>query len=198
MVSKSMPGGMVLVTGPAGAAKHTVISRIMRLNTKHETIIPGLELGTAVTTRAPRPQDAKAQKKYRYVSKTEFLELLRSEELIQSVQLSGAYYGVPRPEPDARLILDIDLKGVADVKTKISAFAVFLMPPGRNDNERIANLQERLLSHDNLQLNRIDARLAQARQALILGPAEADLVVVSDGPLNTATKILDALKTYFR
>ena len=80
-----MTGRLLVVSGPSGVGKGTVIAAALRL-------APGLELATSATTR-PRRRDEVDGREYHFLSEAEFLRRVGQGEFLEHVSYAGNRYG---------------------------------------------------------------------------------------------------------
>ena len=127
-------GKVVVVSGPSGVGKSTVCHRLC-------DALPA-EFSVSVTTRPPRPGEARARD-YHYVSREEFARMRDCGELLEWAEVYGQMYGTPL-EPvrqalaDGRtIVLEIDIQGCVQVRRKMAdALAFFLLPPTAEEHRR--------------------------------------------------------------
>jgi len=120
-------GGLVVVSGPAGVGKTTVVAKIL------ET--PGLTRSVSATTRAPRGAEQHG-KDYWFTSREQFERGIAQGEYLEHAAIHGNLYGTPlRPLEEAVaagkvVVLAIDVQGAAALRAMKKPFVgVFLMPP---------------------------------------------------------------------
>ncbi len=124
-----------IVSAPSGSGKSTLVGRI------RETV-PNLEFSISYTTRMPRGAEQNAREYY-FVSREEFESMIRRDEFLEHADVFGNYYGTARrflqkaQENGSDLLLDIDVQGAAQIKSKLpDAVSVFIMPPNRGELEQ--------------------------------------------------------------
>lgn len=175
-------GLIVCVSGPSGVGKGTMIDRISQINA-------GIAHSISVTTRQPRPGEIEGISYY-FRSKTEFLSMVESGEILEHDCYCGNYYGTPRT-PLARMvgdgtdvIMDITVPGSLSVMANYpEVITVFLMPPS------FTELTRRLLMRGTDDPKVVAARLEKARFEI----RQAELfqyVVVNDDLDAAARRIL--------
>lgn len=143
-----MSGIIFIISAPSGSGKSTLTNEVRR-------IVPNLEFSISYTTRPPRGSE-QSGREYFFVSREEFERMIREDEFLEWAEVFGNYYGTAkrfRREAAARhhdLLLDIDVQGAAQVKTKEpDAVSIFVLPPSREELER--RLRRRAEADDNLQ-----------------------------------------------
>ena len=121
-------GILIIVSGPAGSGKGTVI-KILR------EMMPGLGYSVSATTRAPRPGEVEGVNYY-YKTKEEFERMLENGEIVEHTVYMDNYYGTPAAEirrcldGGVDLILEIEVEGAMQIKRLFpDSVAVMLIPP---------------------------------------------------------------------
>jgi guanylate kinase len=163
---------IIIVSGPSGSGKSTLVQRLRDL--------PDLMFSVSCTTR-PRRATESPGKWYDFITEAEFEQKVARDEFLEHAKVFGKHwYGTPRGQIDearskgADLLLEIDVQGARQVKTKLpEAIAIFIVPPSREDLER--RLRER--GQDSNEA--IERRLERARQEMARS-CEYDFVVVND------------------
>ena len=131
---------LIVLSGPSGAGKDAVLSRIKESGSLFEHI-------TTVTTRPQRPEE-RDMLDYHFVSQERFREMLEKGELLESARVYGNWYGVPkRPVKEALdrgkdVIIKVDIQGAATIK-KIQPQAVFIFLTLPSPEELAQRLRER-------------------------------------------------------
>lgn len=128
-------GSVIVVSAPSGAGKTTVVTRVLNE-------LDGLRFSVSHTTRSPRPGEQDGVE-YHFVDVPTFERLRDTGQLLEWALNYGHYYGTGVAELEkARrdgvdLLLDLDVKGAAQVRNKIAdAVTVFVLPPSYADLER--------------------------------------------------------------
>jgi guanylate kinase len=126
---------VIVVSAPSGAGKTTVVTRVLNE-------LDGLRFSVSHTTRAPRPGEQDGVE-YHFTDVPAFERLRDTGQLLEWALNYGHYYGTGVAELErARrdgvdLLLDLDVKGAAQVRNKIAdAVTVFVLPPSYADLER--------------------------------------------------------------
>ena len=172
-------GIVVVISGPSGSGKGTVVE-LLKKN-------PKIFLSVSATTRAPREREEDG-KQYHFLSEDEFLKRLENGGMLEHNLYCGNYYGTPLLEINEQLeqgkdvLLEIDVNGARQVKEKLPAVTVFLLPPS------LQELRNRLCGRGTESDEMIDCRLKQATSEL-QHIGDYDYTVVNDDVSSAASRI---------
>lgn len=126
------PGRLLVLSGPSGVGKDTVIRRLLELR-------PRLARPVAYTTRDPRPGEV-GGREYSFVDEAEFRERQRRGEFLETAEVHGHLYGTSGERVEALLaqgrdvLLKPDVQGAAQLLERFpGALLVFLAPPSREE-----------------------------------------------------------------
>lgn len=127
-MSEIRKGMLLVISGPSGTGKGTLIKRLMEED-------PTLVFSVSATTRAPRPGEIDGVH-YHFVSNEQYDQLVADGAFVEYANVHGNRYGTLRSEVYQRLergenvVLDIDVQGALNViaheKEKVS---IFILPP---------------------------------------------------------------------
>jgi guanylate kinase len=131
-----MPGPLIIVSGPAGSGKTTVVAEALKGCNKP------VRVAVTATTRAPRPGEVDGIN-YHFWTRDQFDKAITEDLLLEHATVHERdIYGTPRSEvePYRRdglgVILIIDVQGAARVRQiEPNVFSVFLHAP--NYRERL-------------------------------------------------------------
>lgn len=130
-----MSGRLIVLSGPSGVGKSTVVKKAMELN-------PNLHFSVSATTRQIRPGEIDGVSYY-FVSKEHFQQMLQNNELLEYTQYVDQYYGTPVLPLDQALsrgediLLDIEPEGAMNIKRlRPEAVLVFMLAPSFQELER--------------------------------------------------------------
>jgi len=166
-------GLAVVVSGPSGAGKTTLIKHLML---RH----PQSYFSISATTRTPRGEEIDGVD-YRFLGREAFLALRDAGGLLEWAEVHGEFYGTPRGEvcpylQDGRhVFLDIDVQGALSVQRALpeQSWLLFVVPPD------MALLSARLRGRGTDAEAVIARRLANALGELAMLP-RFDAVVVNE------------------
>jgi guanylate kinase len=172
-MSTPVPAGrLLLLTGPSGVGKGTLVARLLA---RH----PQLWLSVSATTREPRAGEVEGQH-YFFLERGAFERQVAAGGFLEWAEFAGHLYGTPRAAVRERLaagrtvLLEIELEGARQVRRSYPAgFQVLLRPPS------FAELERRIRSRGSDSESAILRRLERAQEEL-QAEAEFDAVVVND------------------
>jgi guanylate kinase len=177
---------LIVVTGPSGAGKGTLIRKLLER-------VPDVEVTVSATTRDRRPGEEEGRE-YRFLNPDQFLAGIESDDFLEHVvYVSGHRYGTLRSELErirARghvPLLELETEGALDVKAKEpGAVTIFI-------SAAVDELERRLRDRATESTGEIGERIALAREQL--QQADSFDYVVENDDLDRA---LDALTELVR
>ena len=171
---------MVIISGPSGSGKGTVVKELDPAK--------GYAVSISVTTRKPRAGEVDGRD-YFYISEDEFTNLRSENKLLEHFAYVGNYYGTPRPYVEEQIakgkvvVLEIEVNGALQVKEKFpEAVLVFLMPP------TFTELQRRLVTRATEDAVTIEDRLKKALEEVPL-INQYDYLVINDKIPDAVAKV---------
>jgi guanylate kinase len=182
--STSRAPSVIVVTGPSGAGKGTLIREVLQR-------VPGVEASVSATTRERRPGEQDGRE-YHFIGLAEFLDRIEQGDLLEHVTyVSGHRYGTLRSEidrirADGKVpLLELETEGALRVKREVAdAVTIFI-------SASVEELERRLRERATESTGEIGERIALARHQL----EQAYLFdyVVENDELDRAVEELSAL-----
>ncbi|MDD4239782.1 MAG: guanylate kinase [Desulfotomaculaceae bacterium] len=177
-------GLLLVLSGPSGAGKGTVVRALQRENLS-------LRLSISATTRLPRDGEVDGVDYY-FMERDIFRKMIEEDQLLEWAEVYGNYYGTPRHfvqdvlERGNDIILEIDIQGALQVKEKLpEAVLVFIAPPSKEE------LQTRLFGRKSDSREEIEKRLKCMTGEMKLAGGY-DYIVVNDS-INRALDSIHAI-----
>ncbi len=157
--SKSRQGNLIVLSGPSGVGKGTVLSKVLQN-------LADIEKSISVTTRSRRPGEEHG-KDYFFVSKAEFDQMVALGEFMEWAEFAGNFYGTPIKWVQSKLtegidvILEIEIQGAKQIH-RLCPYAslIFLSPPS------IPILEQRLRDRATESPEKLALRLNKAKEEL--------------------------------
>jgi len=170
--STSRAPSVIVVTGPSGAGKGTLIREVLKR-------VPGVGATVSATTRDRRPGEEDGRE-YHFLRQDEFLDRIERGDLLEHVEyVSGHRYGTLRSELDRIRaqgkvpLLELETEGALRVKGLVpGAVTIFI-------SASVEELERRLRERATESTGEIGERIALARHQLEQAD-EFDYVVEND------------------
>ncbi len=155
----SKKGHIFVISGFSGVGKGTIINRILQNN-------PNIYFSISYTTRQKRPTEIHG-KDYFFISKEEFKEKILNDDFLEWAIVNEEFYGTSKTqvlekiENKIDVILDIDVKGAIQVKSKLPNFTtlIYIIPP--TGLELLNRLKNRKTETEEQILKRITTSLTE-------------------------------------
>ena len=186
MVETFFPSLLVVLSGPSGVGKDAALAELRKLDRSWHFVV-------TATTRKIRSGEVHGTD-YIFLDEPTFLEMKERDEFVESAQVYGNWYGVPKSQITSALeqgkdvILKIDVQGAATVK-KIAPNALFIfMVPGTFEE-----LRERLSQRMTESKADIELRLKAAANELDQGRDFDRQIVNRKDNLGQAVAEIDAI-----
>jgi len=132
--SKKKRGLLVVMSGPSGVGKSTVVKRLLK---KYKDI----EVSVSATTRVPRPGEIEGEHYY-FTDQLDFDKKVKKNGFLEWAKVHSFYYGTPlKPIKDKlakgkTIVCEVDVQGGASIKNlresrklKVPIVFIFLIPP---------------------------------------------------------------------
>lgn len=185
-MKKKKRGELIVLSGPSGVGKSTVISEL--LSSRRD-----IHFSVSFTTRQPRVGEEHGVN-YNFVAREEFERMIRDNEFLEYAQYVDNYYGTSLKIIEEKLqagvdvLLDIEVQGAAKVRGKCpEAVFIFIIPPS------LEELSRRLRKRNTDSEDVIAQRLAKAREEC-RECTKYDYLVVNDNVMSAAQEILSILE----
>lgn len=185
MNTKQRQGQLIVISGPSGVGKSTVIRELLSER-------KDIYFSVSFTTRAPRVGEEDGVS-YNFVSRETFEAMIDRDEFLEYAQYVDNYYGTSLKLIQEKLnagvdvLLDIEVQGAAKVRAKCpDAVLIFIIPPSFEE------LSRRLHGRHTDKEEVIEGRLQKAREECGEIP-KYDYLVVNDTVPNAAQEIIAIL-----
>lgn len=166
------PGKLIVLTGPSGVGKGTLMRLLL---SRH----PELNYSISATTRPPRLGEVDG-KDYYFISRSKFQQLIEEGEFLEWAEFAGNLYGTPRKpainlmESGKSVLLEIELEGARQIRAAFpELLSIFILPPSFNE------LEKRIRGRKKDTEDAISRRLKRAKEE-IDSASEFDLQIVND------------------
>jgi guanylate kinase len=193
-MTDSRRGRLIVLCGPAGVGKGTVLGRVRE---EH----PQIWLSVSATTRKPRPGEVDGVN-YFFMTEQEFLDKEAAGEFLETADVFGlAHYGTPvKPvvdhlERNIPVVLEIDVQGARSVKERagelgLDVVTVFIAPPSFEE------LKRRLIGRGTETPEQQEKRLETAKIELAAEP-EFEVVIVNEEVEDAANQLWNIIASEF-
>ncbi|MBQ3111197.1 MAG: guanylate kinase [Clostridia bacterium] len=178
-------GTLLVLSGPSGAGKGTVVKEYAR---RYSDVFVSI----SATTRDPR-EGEKHGVNYFFITDEEFDKMKNENGFLEYADFCEHKYGTPRENAEKALnegkdvILEIEVQGAFKVKeNRPDAVLVFTVPPSYEI------LRERLIGRGTESMEVIEKRLNRAMEEIKLAP-RYDYLIIND----TVDKAVEDLRAIF-
>ena len=140
MIKKKKQGQLIVISGPSGAGKDTIVNELLKKN-------KNIWLSVSSTSRAPRGGEVDGEN-YFFLTKEDFEKKIKEDYFLEYAEYAGNYYGTPKEkmlekiEKGIDVILVIEIQGAKKIKELVpEAIFIFIMPP--SEKELLKRLKNR-------------------------------------------------------
>jgi len=165
-------GTLIILSGPSGSGKDTVLSELLQRNEK-------IQLSVSATTRNPRRGEIDGVH-YFFISKEDFEKKIENNEMLEYAVYGDNYYGTPKGPVDSWLnagktvILKIEVQGAEKIRKMYpDAISIFILPPS------METLEHRIRKRESEKEDEIIKRLAIAKSEIARAD-EYEYAVIND------------------
>ena len=155
MIISKKQGMLIVLSGPSGCGKGTVIREFLKKN-------PNTWLSVSCTSRAKREGDIEGVS-YFFLEKEEFEQKIKEGAFLEYAEYAGNYYGTPKAPIKEKLdqgidvLLEIEIQGALKIKELLpETVFIFIMPPSMKE------LKKRLEGRNTESKEKIDKRFQRA------------------------------------
>ena len=178
---------MLVLSSPSGAGK-TTLTRMLVQNKELD-----LTLSVSVTTRARRSSEADGVH-YNFITRRAFDGLRAADDLLESAEVHGNFYGTPGAPVEAVLaqgrdmLFDIDFQGTRQLRARAphDTVTIFILPPSMK--ELRARLERRAEDAGDVIARRLENAKEEIRRWV-----DYDYVVVNDDLERTFKQVVAVL-----
>lgn len=128
-------GLLIVISGPSGVGKDTLIKRLLELDRNLVYSVSG-------TTRAPR-SDEKPDQNYTFLTRPEFEALIAQGAFLEHATYNGKLYGTFKDRVESAranscdVVLKIDVQGAEQVRKQMpDALSIFVVAPSDEELRR--------------------------------------------------------------
>jgi len=184
MIKQKKQGQLIVVSGPSGAGKDTIVSELIKKN-------DNIWLSVSATSRKPRKGEVEGIN-YFFLSTEEFEEKIKDNYFLEYAKYADNYYGTPKEEIIKKLdkgidvILVIEIEGAKKIKEIApETLFIFIMPP--SEKELLKRLSNRKTEEKEKIVKRFEIAYKEMNEV-----TKYNYVVVND-KIETAVDKMEAI-----
>lgn len=185
MSSKPMKNLLIIISGPSGVGKGTIVRKLLTSG--------DYALSISCTTRNMREGEVDG-KSYFFISKEEFLKAIEENGFLEYSNHFENYYGTPRAFVEKQLethdvILEIEVNGALQVKESYpDAILIMILPPD------VDALRSRLIGRGTESPHEIERRISRMEYELSKKDLY-DYAIVNDNLDDCVNRLNNLFKT---
>lgn len=188
MIKKRKKGDLIVMSGPSGSGKDSILSEVLKMRSNICESI-------SMTTREKRDGEIDGENYY-FVTKKEFESHIKNDELLEyAIVHEKDYYGTPKSnlfktlDEGIDVVLIIDIQGALQIKEKYpEAIFIFILPPSMKE------LKKRLIKRGSETKESLLRRFKSMYKE-INTISRYNYVVVNDDLVDAANKVNSILES---
>ena len=186
MIKQKKQGQLIVVSGPSGAGKDTIINKIAENNNN-------IWISVSATSRPIRKGEEEGIN-YFYLTKEDFEKKIEANYFLEYAKYADNYYGTPKEKIIEKLdkgidvVLVIEIQGAMKIKELIpEALFIFIMPP--SEKELLKRLKNRKTEDTKKIIERFNIAYKEINEV-----AKYNYVVVNDKIEDAVDKVQSIIK----
>lgn len=132
MIKSNRRGSLIVLSGPSGSGKGTILSSLVKEN-------KNVWVSISCTSRSVRGSEQNGIDYY-FLTREEFEKKIKDNGFLEYAEYNGNYYGTPKEEIEKKLengidvILEIEVQGALKIKKLVKeAIFIFILPPSMEE-----------------------------------------------------------------